>query len=484
MTVQALEGALRIRTIRTRMPFKYGIASMTQVPHAVLRLEVACDGQRAVGRAAESLAPKWFTKTAASPYRDDIQDMLRVIRQALDQVLAAGPQPDVFRLWAATYEACNDQPRTARFPALLLNLGTSLVERALLDAACRARGQTLAQALRGDAFGFQGDFFHPALAQTPPRRFLPAQPLTALIARHTVGLADPLWEREIPPAERLADGLPQSLEAVIRTYGADHFKIKIGGDVAADLARLRAVAALLTQLAPGCRFTLDGNEQYETFEAFLDFWDALAGDAALAAWLPELLFIEQPLHRDVAMQEDATRALRAWRDHPPVIVDESDGYARGLADALACGYQGTSHKNCKGVFKSVANAGLIRYLRAQDDGQRYVLSGEDLTNVGPIALLQDLAVLASLGIAHAERNGHHYFTGLSMFERSTQAAVLAQHADLYRWHAWEDQTCAAVAMERGRMALGSAVRAPFGYGPEVDLAGFVAADRWDPGSCA
>ena len=433
MTVQALEGTLRIRTIRTRMPFKYGIASMTQVPHAALRLEVECDGQRAVGRAAESLAPKWFTKTAASPYRDDIQDMLQVIRKAMDQVLAAGPQPDVFRLWATVYEACNDQPRTARFPALLLNLGTSLVERALLDAACRARGQTLAQALRGDAFGFQGDFFHPVLAQAPPRSFLPAQPLTALIARHTVGLADPLWEREIPPAERIADGLPQSLEAVIRTYGADHFKIKISGDVAADLARLRDVAALLTQLAPGCRFTLDGNEQYETFEAFLDFWDALARDAALAAFLPGLLFIEQPLHRDVAMQEDATRALRAWRAHPPVIVDESDGDARGLAAALACGYQGTSHKNCKGVFKSVANAGLIRSLRAQDDGPRYVLSGEDLTNVGPIALLQDLAVLASLGIAHAERNGHHYFTGLSMFERSTQAVALAQHADLYQF---------------------------------------------------
>ncbi len=54
--------------------------------------------------------------------------------------------------------------------------------------------------------------------------------------------------------------------------------------------------------------------------------------------------------------------------------------------------------------------------------------------MGPVALLQDVAVMASLGIAHVERNGHHYFRGLVMFLPDAQEAVVRQHGDLYAQH--------------------------------------------------
>src|SRR5262249_58169107 len=57
--------------------------------------------------------------------------------------------------------------------------------------------------------------------------------------------------------------------------------------------------------------------------------------------------------------------------------------------ALARGYQGTSHKNCKGVFKGIANACLVESLRREPGGEKLVMSGEDLANIGPVALLQD-----------------------------------------------------------------------------------------------
>lgn len=44
--------------------------------------------------------------------------------------------------------------------------------------------------------------------------------------------------------------------------------------------------------------------------------------------------------------------------------------------------------------------------------RQYVLSAEDLRTVGLIELLQDLAVTATLGAEHVERNGHHNFRGL------------------------------------------------------------------------
>jgi cyclopropane fatty-acyl-phospholipid synthase-like methyltransferase len=58
------------------------------------------------------------------------------------------------------------------------------------------------------------------------------------------------------------------------------------------------------------------------------------------------------------------------------------------------------------------------------------MSGEDLCNVGPVALLQDLVVQAALGVTSVERNGHHYFKGLSAWPAAVQAHVLKEHGDV------------------------------------------------------
>ena len=170
-----------------------------------------------------------------------------------------------------------------------------------------------------------------------------------------------------------------------------------------------------------------------------------------------VLFVEQPLHRDVALNEATGAQLRAWADRPPIIIDESDGELSSLSTALQCGYAGTSHKNCKGVFKSVANACLAN--RAEGRDNRIILSGEDLANVGPVALLQDLAVAATLGISHIERNGHHYFKGLSMWPAEVQAAVLARHGDVYRRH---EAGFPTLNIQAGRVEVDSLLDSPLG----------------------
>jgi hypothetical protein len=105
-----------------------------------------------------------------------------------------------------------------------------------------------------------------------------------------------------------------------------------------------------------------------------------------------------------------------------------------------------------------------------------VLSAEDLTNVGPVALIEDLAAVATLGLAHVERNGHHYFRGLSMFPEPIQDRVICHHGDLYRRH---ERGFTTLAIERGRIDVGSVVAAPFGPAFDVDPASF--ADPVDPG---
>src|SRR6202034_1214569 len=118
--------------------------------------------------------------------------------------------------------------------------------------------------------------------------------------------------------------------------------------------------------------------------------------------------------------------------------------------ALALGYAGTSHKNCKGVFKGVANACLVARRRRSAPGSSFLMTGEDLAHIGPVALLQDLAVQASLGVPSVERNGHHYFAGLSFWPEALQVQMCARHPDLYRRspRGWP-----TVAIEQGRMSV-------------------------------
>jgi len=227
-------------------------------------------------------------------------------------------------------------------------------------------------------------------------------------------------------------------------------------------------------------FTLDGNEQYKEIGAFRALWEKVQEDGTLREFFKGLLFVEQPFHRDVALSGAMGKALRGWRDRPAMIIDESDATLDSVVSALAKGYAGTSHKNCKGVIKGIANACLIEHRRRRDSGGRYVNSVEDLCNIGPIALLQDFAVAATLGIDHVERNGHQYFCGLSMFGPEVQEAMLKCHGDLYRRWKTEGQKkpIATVFIKAGRVNLGSVVDAPFGVGIDFDCNQYTQLEEW------
>jgi hypothetical protein len=280
-----------------------------------------------------------------------------------------------------------------------------------------------------------------------------------------VGLGDPLTPGEISEKERLEDGLPHSLVESIRRYGLHFFKVKLSGNLKQDQQRLSALQQLFDQeVGDSTKVTLDGNEQYQSLAAFRDAWRTLRGNPAIRSMLDHsLLFVEQPLHRDVALKQSVGDELAAWPDAPPIIIDESDSDMDAFPRAISLGYRGTSHKNCKGIFKSLATVATIEKARAE--GRRLILSAEDLGNVGPIALLQDLAVVASLGIEHVERNGHHYFAGLSMFPDPIQQSVLNYHGDLYQRGS---SGFAALAINEGALKLGSVVDAPFGLKPPFD----------------
>jgi len=451
--IRVLATATHTVAMRLRMPFRYGIATLTDLPHLFVQTQVEVDGQVVAGVAADGLAPKWFTKLPQTSLAQDTAELLDVIAAACRFAECAAPAATVFALWQAIYAEQAAWGQAQGYPPLLWGFGVSLIERTLIDAWCRAKGMALAQVVRNNALGIRLDAIHADLHGYEPVAFLPAQPLRSIIVRHTVGLSDPITDAEISELERLADGLPHSLESNIRSYGLTHFKIKLSGDGDKDLARLIALAQTIERLCPTFAFTLDGNEQYHAVETFRAAWLAITQTPQLQNFLRHLLFVEQPLHRDVALRENTGIALHNWPERPAMIIDESDGELTSVCLARQCGYVGTSHKNCKGVFKGIANACWLRHTGG-------LLSGEDLCNVGPVALLQDLAVVATLGIEHVERNGHHYLRGLSMYPSTLQHQVVAQHADLYHW---QRQNFASLKVRNGIVDIGTVVDAPFGY---------------------
>ena len=452
--------------METRFPFKYGIAAMTKLPHLFVTIRGHADNESFIGVASEGLPPKWFTKNPDTTFEQDLPLILEVIQHA-GNLLKSADAASFFGIWQQLYDGQAIWAKERGLPPLLTNLGVSLMERAVIDGLCRQRDICFGDSLRSNILDIDLGCIHALLSGYQPADLLPTESLTRITARHTIGLGDPLELAEVK--EPLNDGLPYALDECIEAYGLNYFKVKLCGKLEQDLERLASIHNVLSRCAPSdYRITLDGNEQFLDIGAFASHWNRYLEDEKIRALFDHLLFVEQPIHRDHALDDTVRTAIDDWPAAPPLIIDESEAEIESLPRALKLGYRGTSHKNCKGIVKGIANACLLEKMR-RDSSEEYYLSGEDLANVGPVALLQDLAVMAALGITHVERNGHHYFQGLSMFPREVQDRILADHPDLYRNH---ESGFPTLDIQKGELALGSVVTAPFGCRPRLATEAF------------
>jgi hypothetical protein len=464
MSVRLLDSRLRGVSVSARVPFRFGIVEMVELVHVFLFVTMDIDGTRQLGVAADNLSPKWYTKDPETSYRDDAAEMVGVIESACAIARQHGASDTVFDLWHAVHEqARRDRADVA---PLLVGLGVSLVERAAIDAYCRARNVSFAQAVRTNALGIRLGTLHPGLDGRRPHEFLPRRPLTRLNIRHTVGLGDSLVGSEDAGASPV-DDLPVTLEAWIREDGLSRFKVKVGGDRAADLDRLGRVREVLDRETRGdYRVTLDGNEQLADVPALQALWDGIVASPETAELARQIDYVEQPLPRELALSAETSTALSAWLRRPHLIIDESDDSLDAVARAIESGYHGGAFKSSKGVFKGIGNACRLEQLRREQPERSFVYSAEDSSLIGPVGLLADLAVIATLGIDGPERNGHHYLSGLAGLPPRVHEETVRHHGDLYALR--EDGT-AALRIVGGAIDLGSVVAAPFGVAWPCDF---------------
>lgn len=460
-SISAIE--LYERPVRLRLPFRFGAATVIEAPQAFVRARIRVAAGtpahgEATGAAAELMIPKWFDKSTSRSNAANIDDLRRALASAAAAYASQRRPLTAFGHFAEHYRALIAAGAATGLNALTACYGPALIDRALLDALCRAIEIPFAAAINSnvagidarltpDLAGFDLDDFLRGLAARP-----------AIAARHTIGILDPLDADD--EAQRMDDDLPTTLEEVIATYGNRYFKIKLGGDAESDVARLVRIASVLDRL-PWYAVTLDGNEQFESVAAIGDFWRRVAATHSLDRLSAGTLYLEQPLPRALTLDTDVATLDSSL----PFLIDESDATLDAFPLARRCGYRGVSSKSCKGFYKSLLNAARCAQGNALP-GPRAFLSGEDLTAQAGLCVQQDLALVGMLGLTHVERNGHHYVDGFAgqgagVAERR---AFLAAQPGLYR----DERDNVRLAIRDGVIDLGSLAAPGFASRAEPD----------------
>jgi hypothetical protein len=448
--LRLIEATFYERPVKLRLPFRFGVVTLTQAPQAFVRARVRlADGREGEGVSAELLVPKWFDKLPTLTNDDNFDQLRRSLAIARRHLLDASANT-AFSLSAEVEAAHHSACAAQGLNGLVASFGLALIERAIIDALGRLERASVFELVRANRIGLTASTA-PDLAGFDLDAFLAGlQPAPTIHVRHTVGLLDALTRAETA-GRRLDDGLPESLEEVIAAYGHRYFKLKVAGTLDADVDRLARIAAVLDRADEPYFATLDGNEQYEHVDAVVALWRRTASEPRLARLKSAILFVEQPIARSKALAEP----VHALARDIPIEIDESDADIGVFPAARALGYRGISAKSCKGFYRALINRARVACWTAED-GAPYFMSAEDLTTQGGIAVQQDLALATLVGATHVERNGHHYVDGMAGSPESEQQAFLSAHPGLYR----QVDGRARLDIRDGMLALSSLAQVP------------------------
>lgn len=413
------------RPVVLRLPFRFGMVTLREAPQVFVRARIKlADGREGEGVAAELLVPKWFDKSPALTNEENLFQLRASL--AMAKLLLTNAEPNTpFGLSAFVDPILHESAKSPYFNGLVMSFGLALIDRAIIDALGRLEGASVFALVKNNRVGLDAATATDLRGFDFDRMLASLAPAKSIQARHTVGLIDALTRAETA-GKRIDDGLPESLEEVIAVYGHRYFKLKVGGDIDADIDRLRGIVAVLDTITQPYFVTIDGNEQYRDIGEVVALWRRIGEEPRLARLKSSTLFIEQPIGRDRAL----SAPVKALSDEVPIEIDESDADVTVFPQARALGYRGISSKSCKGFYRALINRARIEKWNAEEPG-RYFMSCEDLSTQAGIAVQQDLCLASLIGATHLERNGHHFGGGMSGAPRAEQDAFLAAHPDLY-----------------------------------------------------
>ncbi|MBV8840246.1 MAG: mandelate racemase, partial [Alphaproteobacteria bacterium] len=212
------------RPVTLRLPFRFGVVTLTQAPQLFVRARIAlADGREGDGVSAEMLAPKWFDKSPALSNEDNFDQLRRSLALARESLIAAGTNT-AFGLSAAVDRPHHDACAKAGLNGLVASFGLALIDRAIIDALGRLEGASAFALVRANRLGLDATTATDLAGFDFGALLASLAPAATIQARHTVGLVDALTRAQTA-GQRIDDGLPESLEEVAATYGHRFYKL-------------------------------------------------------------------------------------------------------------------------------------------------------------------------------------------------------------------------------------------------------------------
>ena len=362
---------------RLRLPFRFGVITLTEGVQAFLRVHVRLDdGREGFGYAAEMLAAKWFDKNPALSDAQN-QDQLRKSIEVAAAAYREAPSSTAFDLYADNYRYQLRAGRELGLPPLVAGFGNALVDRGVLDAVCRLLGVSFWTAMRSNLPGMVAHPIIPDLGALRLQR-LPRRPAAGAAASR----------RATPSAWSTRSRRPTSRPARASTTACPRRSTRSSRPTASAASSSRSAATAAptstgwcasppcSTASPGrCTSPLDGNEQYEDVDGVLELWSAIEAEPALQQLCAATLFIEQPIKRAGRARRGASRRWRGKAgDHRRV-----GRRARRLRAARALGYMRRFVQGLQGLLQVDRSTSRAAGSGTRRTAARYFMSGEDLT---------------------------------------------------------------------------------------------------------
>jgi L-alanine-DL-glutamate epimerase-like enolase superfamily enzyme len=408
-------GAIRVVGVKTafqeyryRTPYKFSGAPVDRATILDVTIDaIGADGRTVQGFGSMPLGNVWAFPTRTLPY-DTTLGAMKALARRIEAILAGCDEVahplELAHLLEPEYERAAAEESRARglteaIPNLAILVTASPFDAALHDACGKALGRssflTLDPALVGhDLSRYLGPDFRGGNLQESLR----PEPAARVPLFHSVGGSDPVHPEDI--AERLDDGLPQSLADWIRYSGLFRLKIKLQGEgLERDVARTVAIdqVARATKPQADWKYCCDFNEACPDVAYVLEFLAKVRERSP--ACFEAIQYVEQPTSRNLrAVPRVDMHAANKLR---PIVVDEGLTSLETLLEARDLGYTGLALKACKGQSHSVLMAAAARKYGM-------FLTVQDLTCPGA-ALVHSAAIAAWVpGTAGLEANARQY----------------------------------------------------------------------------
>ena len=407
--LQRFDLQLRTEAYEYRSPMKFGGRVVTDV----VVLSVDCGAETGSGSAnglgSMTMGVTWAWPDPAVDDGVKLEVVLQLSQRLADAFIAGDQVGHPFDLChrmagqrdQLAAELAREWQLPSEIPALAILLAAAPIEAALFDVHGKAAGRSSYALLTPEHLPRDlAHYLDDAYSGIHLSDLISAEPTPSLPLYHLVGALDPLTDAEL--AQPIGDGLPETLGEWILRDGLTHLKIKLAGDdLEWDVARVLGVhqVAMATrpELGQDWAFSLDFNERCQNEDYVLEMLERVT-QRSLDAFQC-VRYIEQPTHRDLESNPDAT--MHRVAERLPVVIDESLVDLRSLRTAVSQGYSGIALKACKGHAEALLLGAVARH-------ENLYLCVQDLSCVGA-SLLHSASIAAHIpGVAAVESNGRQY----------------------------------------------------------------------------